>query len=166
MKKTILGCFVAGVATISFAAKEPLQEVSQVVELPDLSQKQIFDSSKIWVAKTFKSANSVIQYEDSATGTIIGKGNMPYPCSNAWKCLAFSNQIVLFTLKIDTKDNKARVTFNDLRTKSTQPSTNTFVKAGQELPIYTDKEGIAEGIKAVISEYEVEIRKNQSDADW
>lgn len=153
-------------SSIAGAAVEPLSEVSQVVELPDISQKKIFDLSKIWLAKNFKSSNSVIQYEDAATGTIIGKGNMPYPCSNAWKCMAFTNQIILFTLTIDTKDNKARLTFNDLRSKSIQPSNNAFVKPGAELQIYSDKEGITDGIKKVISEYGIEIKKVQSDTNW
>lgn len=153
-------------SSFAFAAAEPLKEVSEVVELPNLSQKQIFDSSKIWFAKNFKSANNVIQYEDVATGTIIGKGNMPYPCSNTWKCMAFADQIILFTLKIDTKDNKARLIFNDLRSKSTKPKPTSFVKPGAELEIYTDKETVEDGIKKVISEYADEIKKSPTDNNW
>lgn len=161
---TIL-CF--GLSNIAYAASaEPLKEVSEIVEIPDLTQKQIFDSSKIWIAQKFNSSNDVIQYEDSNTGTIIGKGNMKYPCSNAWKCAAFSNQIILFTLKIDTKDNKARLTFSDLRSKSTQPKQKSFVKPGTELEIYTDKDNVANGIKKVIEEFGVDIKKSPSNSNW
>ena len=165
-KLAVFALFLSTGSLVEAAPAEPLKEVSQVVELPDLSKKQIFDSSKIWLAKTFQSSNDVVQYEDLSTGTIIGKGNMKYPCTNTFKCMAFANQIILFTLTIDTKDNKARLTFNDLRSKSIKPTPNSFVKHGAELQIYTDQENIVEGIQKVISEYADEIKKSSKDSNW
>ena len=111
MKKILALALAFGVMSTANAKNEPLKEVSQIVEIPNFEQKKIFDASKIWMAETFKSANAVIQYEDVSTGTIVGKGNMDYPCEGFLKCAAHSNQLIAFTLKIDTKDNKARVTF-------------------------------------------------------
>lgn len=166
--KLVLGVIFMLLSSLSFAAKEPLKEVVEVVEFPDIAQKQIFDAAKIWMAQSFKSSNSVIQYEDAATGTIIGKGNMNYPCKGAWNCIAHENYLVFFTVKIDTKDNKARVVFNDLKLKVPAAITDSSVIKSYEVDIYVpkDKENIENGLKDVIGQFKNSIQKNQIDNDW
>ena len=168
MKKIILGCLVMAMSTISLGAKEPLKEVSEIVEIPNMEKKQIFDASKIWMAQSFKSSNSVVQYEDQDTGIIIGKGNMKYPCKGAWNCLAYEKTLVLFTVKIDTKDNKARVTFNDLLLKTATTVNAGIVSHGYEVGIYVpkDKENIENGLKEVIQKFKSDIQKNPTSNDW
>lgn len=167
MKKILLMCFFV-FSGQSNAAKEPLREVVDVVELPNMSQKQIFDASKIWMAQSFKSANDVVQYEDVSTGTIIGKGNMQYPCKGTWNCLANVDNRVFFTLKIDTKDNKARLTFNDLKLKMPTKANGGVLIKGYEVEIYVpkDKENIEQGLKDVINQYKNEIQTTSLDSDW
>ncbi|MBN6492793.1 DUF4468 domain-containing protein [Acinetobacter pittii] len=154
--------------TSIYAEKEPLKEVSEVVELPNMTQKQIYDSSKIWIAKSFKSANSVIQYEDASTGTIIGKGNMNYPCKGAWNCMANAENLILFTVKVDTKDNKARITFNDLLLKTKTTVNAGIVAKGFEVGIYVpkDKEMVETGLRDIISKYQKDIQNQKDDSNW
>jgi hypothetical protein len=168
MKRVMLGCFIGAISNISLAAKEPLKEVSEIVEIPNMAQKQIFDAAKIWMAQSFKSSNSVIQYEDQNTGTIVGKGNMKYPCKGAWNCLANEKNLVLFTVKIDTKDNKARVTFNDLLLKTATTINAGIVIQGYEVGIYVpkDKENIENGLKEVIQKFKSDVQKNPAYNDW
>lgn len=73
MKKIIFAALSVFSMTVS-AQQVPISEYVEVVELPNMNKNQIFNSSKIWIAKSFKSSNSVVQYEDAATGTIVGKG--------------------------------------------------------------------------------------------
>lgn len=155
-------------SSYAFSANEPLKEVSEVVELPELSQKQIFDASKIWIAKSFKSSNAVIQYEDISTGTIIGKGNMQYPCKGTWNCLANSENLILFTVKVDTKDNKARITFNDLLLKTrTIANAGIVVKGAEyEIRVPKDKETVENGLKEVINKFKQDIQSQKLDTDW
>ncbi|MDF2418030.1 DUF4468 domain-containing protein [Acinetobacter beijerinckii] len=155
-------------SSYAFSANDPLKEVSEVVELPELSQKQIFDASKIWMAKSFKSSNAVIQYEDAATGTIIGKGNMQYPCKGTWNCLAHAENLILFTVKVDTKDNKARITFNDLLLKTKTTVNAGIVVRGTEFGIYVpkDKENVEIGLKDVISKFKQDIQNQKVDSNW
>lgn len=166
--RIILSVFLLLLSNLSFAAKEPLKEVSEVVELPNIPQKQIFDAAKIWMAQSFKSSNSVIQYEDAATGTIIGKGNMKYPCKGAWNCVANENNLVLFTVKIDTKDNKARVIFNDLKLRMPATATGTSLLNAYEIDISLerDKENIKNGLTDVIGKFKESVQNNQTDKDW
>lgn len=166
--RIMLITFLLIFSSLSYAAKEPLEEVLEIIELPNVSQKQVFDASKIWMAQSFKSSNSVIQYEDASTGTIIGKGNMDYPCKGTWSCLAHSNNLVLFTLKIDTKDNKARILFNDLKLKIPSTVVGTTVIKSNEVGIYVekDKENIRNGLIEVIGKLKDSIQKNQLDNSW
>lgn len=151
-----------------YADNAPLTEVTQIVEFPEIKQKQIYDSSKIWMAKAFNSANSVVQYEDSTTGTIIGKGNMKYPCKGVMNCMAKGEFRVLFTLKIDTKDGKARLTFNDLLLKTSGVSNSAIRVKSIEVPINdsVDKENIENGLKAVIDKYKTEVLDFKANNDW
>jgi len=155
-------------STSAFSANDPLKEVSDVVELPNMNQKQIYDQSKIWMAKSFKSSNSVIQYEDVNTGTIIGKGNMKYPCKGTWNCLANVDNLILFTIKVDTKDNKARITFNDLQLRTNPRNSGGIVVPPYEGGIFVpkDKEMVEAGLKDVISKYQQDIQTQKSDSDW
>lgn len=66
------------------------------------SKSELFVASMDWIAKTFMSAKAVIEYQDKEAGKIVGHGS------------ALVNYAVIpmnthFTLTIDTKDNKARI---------------------------------------------------------
>ena len=169
MKKvTVASIMLLSFAGYAQAASDLSREVSQIVEMPNMQQKQIYDASKIWIAKNFKSANSVIQYEDASTGTIVGKGSMDFPCSSNWDCMAHANENIFFTLKIDTKENKARLTFSDLLVKTGRKVVGSSVIPGNEVPVYVrkDKEKIEDGLKKLIQKYEVEVKQTPSDSDW
>jgi len=66
------------------AGMQPIQETDRtfdgVFETPGFSKDQIFTSTKIWIAENFRSAKSVIEYENKEEGTLIGKGAIPSPC--------------------------------------------------------------------------------------
>lgn len=168
MKKIILSAFLIFLSGLSFAAREPLKEVVEIIDISNTNQKQIYDAAKIWMAQSFKSSNSVIQYEDANTGTIIGKGNMKYPCVGAWNCLAHENYLVLFTVKIDTKDNKARLSFSDLKLRVPSSTVGTSVIKPFEIDITSekDKENIEKEFKDIASQFQTSISKYQINNDW
>ena len=99
----------------------PVQQTAakfeKVYEIPNLSQAKIYDGVRQWYAVAYGSANAVIQYEDKAVGTIIGKGNMKYPCVGVMDCMATANARIEFTSRMDTKDGKVRVSYDSLRYK-------------------------------------------------
>ncbi|MHC3124764.1 DUF4468 domain-containing protein [Acinetobacter sp. GN11] len=151
-----------------YAEQKTINEVVEVVELPNMNKDQIFNSSKIWIAKNFKSSNAVVQYEDLATGTIIGKGNMPSPCKGTWDCMAKKDSLLLFTLKVDTKDNKSRLTFSDMSVKINTKGTTKFVAAGQEFKTVSEKDNevIQSGLKEIITNYKKDILTETQNTDW
>ncbi|AZC04306.1 DUF4468 domain-containing protein [Acinetobacter nosocomialis] len=173
MKKILVAGLIAlglvGCATPITSTQQAMPEVSQVIEIPNKSKDQIFEDSKIWIAQSFKSANNVIQYADKSTGSIIGKGNIQYPCDGFIDCGAFGNDKVNFTIKIDTKDNKARVTINDVtRTNLTYVQGGYNVNMGKEVPIniIQHQQKIAVKLNSVIDQYKTAITSTQSNANW
>lgn len=88
---------------------------SQVYEAPGLTKDQLFAASKMWIAQNFESADAVIEYEDKDEGTILGNGNMQYPCGRGFSCMVKADWRTRFTMKVETKDGKIRLTFSNIR---------------------------------------------------
>lgn len=118
MKKLLaaasVGILLTGCASMELA-ENPLNQYQKIVEIPNTSQNQIYDGSKQWFAKNFNDSNSVIKYDNAEKGSIIGKGSMSFKClGDALACYGASNDSLRFTVKVDSKDNRARVSFEDL----------------------------------------------------
>ncbi|MFV4924756.1 DUF4468 domain-containing protein [Acinetobacter baumannii] len=116
----------------------------------------------------FKSANNVIQYSDKSTGSIIGKGNIPYPCDGFIDCGAFGNDKVNFTIKIDTKENKARVTINDVTRTNLTYVQGAINNIGKDVPItiVQHQQKIAVKLNNVIEQYKTAITSKQTNENW
>lgn len=126
MKKLLaaasIGLLVTGCASMPQAANEPLTKYERIVDISDTSKEKIYEGSRQWFAKSFNDSNSVIKYEDSKTGSIIGKGVMQYNCvGSVLTCYSRLDDKLEFTVRVDAKDNRARVSFEDLNIHS--PST-------------------------------------------
>lgn len=108
------GLALSGCAT---APQQPVEPVKfeKVYQMEGLNQSQVYDGARQWFATAFRSANAVIQYEDKATGSIIGKGNTQYRCSGFADCMTVtSGDRVDFTVRVDTKDGRMRVSYDNL----------------------------------------------------
>ncbi len=77
---------------------------SKVVMLDSVDKGVLYDRAKTWVARNYRSANAVIQYDDKEVGKIIVKGY--------WKELA-SDVELWHTLILEFKNNKYRYIFTD-----------------------------------------------------
>jgi len=113
----IVFALVLVIASLGCAGMQQVREedktISQVYETPGFKKDALYEHAKIWIAQTFKSAKAVTEYENKETGTIIGNGIASYPCSGL-ECIAKSDWTIPFTMKIDVKDDKFRLTFSNL----------------------------------------------------
>ena len=165
----VLGLGLVGCITIPTPTDKKMEDVVEVIDVPNKTKDQIFEGSKIWIAQSFKSANNVIQYADKETGSIIGKGSIKYPCVGFTDCGAFGNDNVNFTIKIDSKDNKARVNISDVtRTNLTYVQGGFNVNIGKEVPIniVEHQQKISIKLKDVVSQYKTSITSNDLNKDW
>ncbi len=76
--------------------------IRRVIEVQK-PKEELYSISMNWMAKTFKSAKAVIEYQDKEEGKIIGKGMMVVKYGLGIPADTF------FTLTIETKDNKLRI---------------------------------------------------------
>ena len=165
----VLGFGLVGCMTMPTPTDKKMEDVIEVIDVPNKTKDQIFEDSKIWIAQSFKSANNVIQYADKETGSIIGKGNIQYPCDGFIDCGAFGNDKVNFTIKIDSKDNKARVGISDItRTSLTHVQGGFNINMGQEAPIniIEHQQKISIKLKDVVGQYKTAITSNDLNKDW
>lgn len=151
-------------------ATKPIGDITEIVEIDGQTKDQLYDASRIWIAKNFKSANNVIQHEDKSSGTLIGKGNIQFPCEGFIDCGAFGNDKVNFTIKIDTKDNKVRINLSDItRTSLTYVKGGLNTNIGRELPIMQIKQQqqVKTRLQSVVSQYKADILTQKTESkDW
>ena len=127
MRTMVTAIFVTAVlAGCAYTRTLPPEQlvVNKVVEAPGMSKDQIFERSKIWLAKTFRQPASgfaednwtrtVIRYENGAKGIIVANAAILYPYRNFSGDTYKEGWEVRFTMTEEMRDGKARVTFSDL----------------------------------------------------
>lgn len=159
---SILGC--AGMQLITEADRT----FERIIHVPGHNKDNIYDSTRIWIAENFKSAKAVIEYENKEMGTIIGNGSIKYPCSGI-EHIAKSEWKFLFTMRVDIKNEKIRLTFSNLKLTWPPSYNSTFgAQPGYEGPIGTV--GDLDTIKPVLLKYGDRIRshmeKGAARSDW
>jgi hypothetical protein len=77
----------------------------QFIEEIQMSKKDIFDNSILWIAESFKSSKAVIDLKDLEKGIIIGNGVVDIEIGWLVKTPA------KFNFKIDIKEKKISVYF-------------------------------------------------------
>lgn len=105
MRKLVAIVLLMSAVILPVAAKKlPPEEliIQRVIEAEKLAD-ELFSLSLEWIAKNFRSAKSVIEVEDRASGKIIGRGMIPVTYT-------IVPVDTFFTLTIEVKDGKARIT--------------------------------------------------------
>ncbi len=90
----------------------PLTEEPKVQRIIKVNKPkdELYKLSNEWMVKTFKSSKAVIQYQDKEEGIIVGKGftSVKY----------LGNADTRFTITIEIKENRMRVTLEDIYVSS------------------------------------------------
>lgn len=86
---------------------------TEVIEMPNIAKDALYSRAYEWFAKTFNSAQNVIQMQDKEAGKIIGKGifddmNSPGPLG-----MAGVKGYMKFTISIYLKDGKYKYEITD-----------------------------------------------------
>lgn len=158
---------VVGCVKVQQVPKEELT-VQKVYDVPGFKKDQIYSQTKIWIAENFKSAKAVIEHDDINSGTLIGNGILPYPCSGM-DCIAKGNWKVPFKMKVDVKDNKFRLTFTNLMISIPSSYDTTFgYRAGTENPLWmqSDMDVIKPKLLAFGDEIVSSLSTASKDKDW
>lgn len=108
-------------STVCLGQLKPIEDQSgkakiEFVREVEGSKDALYLRAKTWIYKTFKSGDDVIQVEDKEEGVIVGKGNTG--------SLVYNNMGIKkdggsfeFNLTIQVKDNKYKVTIDEITYK-------------------------------------------------
>ncbi len=99
-------------ARISFPMKEGKVFYETIDSSVSLPKEKIYNTCKAWVARSFNSANDVIQYDNKEEGKMIVKGFFKMSEAILWETQTTD---VYFTLTITCKDNKYRIQVFDFK---------------------------------------------------
>ena len=88
--------------------------IQKVFEAPGFSKDHIYNQTKIWIAQNFRSSKAVIEHDDKESGLLIGNGIIQYPCKKGLDCLVKADWKVRFTIRVDVKNERFRLTFKNL----------------------------------------------------
>lgn len=173
MKKLLavasLGLFITGCASMPQAASEPLTKYERIVEIPNTNKEKIYEGSRQWFAKSFNDSNSVIKYEDAKTGSIIGKGSMKYVCiGGVLACYGSENQKLEFTVRVDAKDNRARVAFEDLSiyTPSSYAAGVTTPARNSKVNLDTEVIAVKGMLDNTVDSLAGDVKSSSRSTDW
>lgn len=162
-------------ATDAVEARKPVSVpeeeriVVQVFDAPGSTADEVFRTSKVWIAENFRSGKAVIEYEDPASGTIIGNGSIAYPCDGGWTCrVRAESWRVKFTMKVEARDGRFRLTFSNVL-MSYPPYNNMGVsRPGYDEPVASkaDMDNIRAKLLAIGPEIVAGLKANHASGDW
>ncbi|MEY8241111.1 MAG: DUF4468 domain-containing protein [Cycloclasticus sp.] len=116
MKVLLLSALVvllAGCSGYDYTNVSPEQsEVGMVVDVPGADKDVLYDRAAVWIASTFVSANDVVQNKNKEAGRIMGRGVATIYITSGMTQVPYSYR---YSIRIDVKDNKARIKFADYR---------------------------------------------------
>ena len=101
---------LAGCATNSLSPDQE-SELQYVKTFEGVEKQVLYDKSLEWVARTFDSANSVIQLKNPETGQIIGRG---ISRTSGTPLDFMTKRPFEYTMVIDIKDEKMRASFESV----------------------------------------------------
>ncbi|MFZ5368122.1 MAG: DUF4468 domain-containing protein [Spirochaetota bacterium] len=108
---------LAGCASMQTVSPEKLI-YQKIIEAPGMTQAQLYDKALQWMAYTFRSSKNVIQYQNQNEFKIIGKGYLDVNYSGLAAVPTY------FTLTIETKDGRLRITFSNMGFDNGMPFNN------------------------------------------
>jgi len=103
---------------------------SDVVELNNISQEEMYNRGKLWFVNTYVSANDVIQLDDKTGGTIIGNGVFRYN-SKVFNASDRTVGLIRYTVKLFFKEGRYKYEIGNFRHESTSTSNYGGINFGQ-----------------------------------
>ena len=135
MKKIFL-FLVLLLSVLGASAQEKPLEFSEVIQAEGKSAQELYVIVKAWVATNFRSANAVIQMDDKESGILIGKSYFDYRAPKGM-IYRFIDGYISFTLNVQTRQGRYKVTLNDFRHESLDP--HSYYRSIWSFGLITDR---------------------------
>ena len=163
MQKLITAVMMMIIAGCTPMPVKETPPIESVIDMPGFNKDQIYTATKVWIAENFMSAKAVIENDDKEAGRVIGNGRIKYPCSG-FSCISRADWTLDFTMRVDIKDQKIRLTFTNLGFSF--PSTQG-IPAADDWPIRENQMGdVRPALIKLGEELKDAITKEKTKADW
>lgn len=164
----LLGVISGQASAKGGAPTDEERTIVQVYEAPDYTKEQIYAATKMWIAENFKSAKAVIEYENKDEGTIIGNGIIRYPCGGAFSCIAKADWTVPFTMRVESKDGRFRLTFTNIHLAWPARYSSGIATSAHDGPINqrSDLDRIRPELLKLGERLQASMGKAQASDDW
>lgn len=156
MKKTVTMLALAMLFTllVGCASTPPVNEppYQQIFEIPGKDKATLYSVSLQWIAKSFRSAQKVIQVSDKDSGMIVCRGSLP------GSVLSLLAESVDFLMNIEVKDGKARMSFSDVS------STVNFENASSKAILSPQDKRLKASFDGIFADYQKYL--TEQNGDW
>lgn len=106
-----------------------------VVDIPPQPQKTLLTDTKVWMEKYFTAESDPILYHDPSEGTIVGNGQISYPCS--WVlCATKGDWRVSFEMYVRVQTTDIETVFRNIQLIS--PSSGD--RSGMVGPVWSQRD--------------------------
>ena len=102
---------LVGCAPILSATRAQEEKLVKIKTIPGVTQDELFSRSLSWAARTYNSANDVIQLKDQINGQIVCRGLGSAPMD-----MGFVRHF-RYTMIIDIKEDRIRVRYENIRSE-------------------------------------------------
>jgi hypothetical protein len=100
------------------AANRPMPAEEAIIrteiEVPGLSNRQIFDKSKEWIIRNLFSKENIIEVADRNSGIIVANGYIDYPATGKLESIEKIQYTISFAMREKIRDSGVTITFSDL----------------------------------------------------
>ena len=134
MKKIFLVGIISLFCSNFVNAQVPIERDS-VFQTPGLSISQIYDGVKKWFVVSCSDSRDVIQIDDPANGSIVGKLFFPYDAKSLSNSASYGFVSVVVDIKI--REGRFKIKFSDFNHTSTHPKYSEWWSMGlvkKEIP--------------------------------
>jgi hypothetical protein len=90
---------------------------AEVVQMPGMSQAELYTRAKLWFADAFKSAKDVVQADEKDAGLVQGEAWSPMQAHFMGKNLPASNIQLWYTVKLACREGRYRYEITDFKYK-------------------------------------------------
>lgn len=136
-------------------------EVAKVINVPDKSQREIYDKARQWFSHYFVSGKSVVDYEDANAGVIIGNGKADIGAD----FMGVVTYGIDYTIRVETRDGRLRVLTNVIKHTNSDTTNGTYDVATPSADRVNRAKQHVDSIAANIEKY-VNSNTHGASADW
>jgi len=146
-------------------------EYTEVIKLPEMNKKQIYDKAKLWIVSTLKSGDNMVELNGTNSDQIVGTGNIAIDSihrGQGYGKNAYMIEPLNFKFLVFCKDGKLKYSVENFTFGSYNLIGSFYLKGSKAYKEKNDaniKSRVHKNIQSLIEDFKRQMKKRESD-DW